>query len=475
MAQAESRAQGKSAPALPVDHDAERSVLGGVLLDHESLYKVQDKLKADYFDQPRHRLVYSAFLTLAEKGSAVNLVSLKSWLDDQGQLERAGGVEYLAELSGFVPTAAHIEEHARIVRDKALARTLIRTCEQVASRGYEGASQVQDLIEDAERAVLQVAAGHIEQDFRDLKTEIESTFVFMERVQSGELTGLRSGFDDLDQMTGGFSGGDLVVLAARPSMGKTALALNMARNVAVDHAGCVGLFSLEMSTRQLVLRMLMAEAQIDFSRFRNGYLGERDWPRLTRAAGILQDARIFIDDSGSLTVTDISAKARRLHREQRLSLLVVDYIQLIQGRRSSDRREQEVAETTRLLKLLAKDLDIPVIAISQLNRGPEGRSNPHKRPVLADLRESGAIEQDADIVCFIYRDEFYNDDTVEPGIAELIVSKQRNGPTGTLKLQFEDRCARFHDLSEREAPPANAGFDPAPGVGEDDAEGEPPF
>ncbi len=475
MAQAELKAGGIGGPALPVDHDAERSVLGGILLDHESLFKVQDKLQAAYFDQPRHRMIYEAFNAIVEKGEPVNLVSLKGWLEERGRLDKSGGVNYLAELASFVATAAHIEQHARVVRDKALARALIRTCEEVAARGYDATAPVQDLVEHAERSVLQIASGHIETGFVDVKGELERTFEFMERIQSGDLTGLRSGFEDVDKITGGFSGGDLVVLASRPSMGKTALALNISRNVAVDHGGCVALFSLEMSTRQLVLRLIMAEAQIDFSRFRNGFLGERDWPRLTRAADVFSDARIFIDDSGSLTVTDISAKARRLHREQGLSLLIVDYIQLIQGRRSSDRREQEVAETTRLLKLLAKDLDIPIIAISQLNRGPEQRPNPHKRPVLADLRESGAIEQDADIVFFIYRDEFYNRETLDPGVVELIVSKQRNGPTGTLKLRFEDRCARFHDLSEREAPPVQAGFDPEPGLLESDLEGDPPF
>ncbi len=475
MAQAESKLGGTGQPALPVDHDAERSVLGGVLLDHESLFKVQDKLQPAYFDQPRHRVIYDAFNAIVEKGEPINLVSLKSWLEDHSRLDESGGVNYLAELASFVPTAAHIEQHARIVRDKALARALIRTCEQVATRGYDGTAPVQDLVEQAERSVLQIASGHIETGFVTVKGELEGTFEFMERIQSGDLTGLRCGFEDIDKITGGLSGGDLVVLASRPSMGKTALALNVARNVAVEHGGCVGLFSLEMSTRQLILRLLMAEAQIDFSRFRNGFLGERDWPRLTRAADVLSEARVFIDDSGSLTITDISAKARRLHREQSLSLVIVDYIQLIQGRRSSDRREQEVAETTRLLKLLAKDLDVPIMALSQLNRGPEQRPNPHKRPVLADLRESGAIEQDADIVLFIYRDEFYNQDTVDPGVAELIVAKQRNGPTGTVKLRFEDRYARFHDLSEREAPPVQAGFDPEPGLLESDLEGEPPF
>jgi replicative DNA helicase len=248
----------------------------------------------------------------------------------------------------------------------------------------------------------------------------------------------------------------------------------MARNCAVDYEGCVAVFSLEMTKRQLTLRLLMAEAEVDWSRFRSGFLGENDWRRLTRAADTLSDARIFVDDAGAITVSEMGARARRLHRENQLTLIIVDYIQLIQNRGGGERREQEVAETTRALKLLAKDLDVPIIALSQLNRGPEGRPNPHKRPILADLRESGAIEQDADMVLFIYRDELYNEDEENRGVAELNIAKQRNGPTGKVFLQFESTYARFHSHSGREAPPPALGFDPAPGF-EGPGEPEPPF
>ena len=458
--------------AIPADHEAEQAILGAILLDHDSLYRVLDKVKPVHFDDPRHRVLFEAFVALAEKSQAITLITLKNFLEERDQFEKAGGPAFVAALVDAVPTAAHAEHHARIVRDKALARSLIRTCERIAVRGYEGATPARELLESAERQVLDVATGHADSFFAGLSDQLEPTFEYMERFQAGEVSGVHTGFGDFDRLTGGLNGGDLVILAARPSVGKTALALNIARNCAADYNGCVGIFSLEMTTRQLILRLLMAEAEVDFSRFRNGYLGDRDWPRLTAAADRLQNCRIFIDDSGVLTAGDIAAKARRLHREQQLSLIIVDYIQLIHSDTRADRREQEVAETTRYLKVLAKDLDLPVIALSQLNRGPETRPNPHKRPMLADLRESGAIEQDADLVAFIYRDEIYNPDTADEGRAELIVAKQRNGPTGTVQLQFDSKFARFRDLSEREAPPAAAGFDPEPGWG---GEPEPPF
>jgi replicative DNA helicase len=458
--------------AIPADHEAERTVLGAILLDHESLFRVLDSLKPEHFDLPAHRILYESCETLAQKSQVPTLVALNNHLDEQGLLEKVGGIGYVAALPDTTPTAAHIEHHARIVREKALARGLIRTCEEIAAKGYEGGTEIRTLIDEAEHRVLQVAMGNVEVGFSGVRDELQSTFDYIERLQRGEITGVQTGFEDFDRLTGGMSGGDLVILAARPSIGKTALALNIARNNAVDYGGCVAVFSLEMTKRQLILRMLMGEAGIDLSRFRNGYLGDRDWPKLTRAADVLSDARVFIDDSGSVTVTDIAAKARRLHREHKLTLIVIDYVQLIQSWRGAERREQEIAETTRSLKLLAKDLDLPILLLSQLNRGPELR--PNKRPLLADLRESGAIEQDADTVMFIYRDDYYNEDSGEPGIAELIISKQRNGPTGTVKLQFEKACARFHSLSGRDAPPKEEGFDPFGGAGEG-GEPEPPF
>ncbi|MCP4007413.1 MAG: replicative DNA helicase [bacterium] len=447
--------------AIPTDHEAERAVLGAILLDHESIYKVEDKLEPISFDLPRHRLLYQAYLDLQAKQQGISLITLRSYLEEQGLLAESGGIGYLSGLADVVPTTANIEAHADIVRQKALARGLIRTCEDIAKRGYEGQEPVQDLLEHAEREVLNIAMGHARSDFSSMRDEMQSTFEYIDRVQAGEVVGVRTGFEDFDQKTGGLNGGDLVVLAARPSIGKTALALNFVRNHVMDFGGCAAFFSLEMTKRELVLRMLLGEAQVDNSRFRNGMLSDRDWPRLTRAASQLEEARLFFDDSMGITVSDISAKARRLDREHKLSLLVIDYIQLVQGRTTIDHREQQVADISRSLKLLAKDLDVPVIALSQLNRGPEGRND--KRPMLADLRESGAIEQDADIVMFIYRDDVYDEESPDAGLAEVIIAKQRNGPIGTVKLQFAKEFGRFHDLTRRDTvPPVDQGFDPEP-------------
>ena len=368
---------------------------------------------------------------------------------------------FLSRVADAVPTAAHIEHHANILREKSLARALIRSCEEISSRGYSGRETIHELLEHAEREILQIAIGHAQDEFTSMRDEMQSTFDYIERVQAGEVIGVRTGYEDFDRKTTGLKGGELMVVASRPSVGKTALALNVARNHAVNENGCVGFFSLEMTKRELVLRLLLSEAKVDSVRFGNMMLSDEDWKRLTHAATTLESARLYLDDSMAVTVSDISARARRLHREQNLTLIVVDYIQLIQGRRSDERREQQVADISRSLKLLSKDLDVPVIALSQLNRGPENR--PDKRPQLADLRESGAIEQDADTVVFIYRDELYDEDSPDQGIAELIIAKQRNGPVGTVKLQFEKRYGRFHNLAGLDAaPPVQAGFEPGP-------------
>ena len=448
----------ESLRAIPADHEAERAVLSALILDHDALYKVQDRLRPESFDLPRHRIIWEACAGLAAKQQAITLITLRSYLEEQGVLEQIGGAPALAQIADSVPTAAHIEHHALILRDKGLARALIRSCEQLASRGYDGAESVDDLIESAEREILQIATGHAHSGFRTLRDEIQTTFDYIERKQSGQLVGVRSGFKDFDDLTGGMNGGDLVVMAGRPSMGKTALALNVARNHAVEDGGCVAFFSLEMNNRELVVRLLLSEALIDGRRLRTaGMLRDSDWRQLTRAATTLEGKRLYFDDSMGITVGDLSARARRLDRDEKLSLLVVDYIQLLQGRADIERREQQVADISRSLKLLAKDLDIPVIALSQLNRGPEAR--PDKRPQLADLRESGAIEQDADVVIFVYRDELYDEDSPDQGIAELIVGKQRNGPIGTVKLQFDADHGRFHDLARHQTPPpVTSGF-----------------
>jgi replicative DNA helicase len=463
--------------AIPTDHEAERAVLGALLLDVEAFYKVADKLDASAFDLPRHRIVYEVIRDLVEKQQGISLITLRNALEERGLLEQSGGTAFLSQLADAVPTAAHVEHHAEIVRQKATARALIRTCEKLAARGYDGLESISTLVEDAEREVLAIAEHGSQSGFTSIKDEMQSTFEYIERVQSGQIVGVRTGFESFDQLTGGFRGGEVIILAARPSVGKTALALNIARNHALDFGGCVAFFSLEMTKRELALRLLLGEGEIDNQRFVNGVLSDRDWRRLTHAASVLENARVFFDDSAAISVSDIAAKARRIDREQKLSLLVIDYIQLVLGRQTRDggeRREQQVADISRSLKLLAKDLDIPVLALSQLNRGPENR--PDKRPQLADLRESGAIEQDADVVMFVYRDEVYDPETPDVGIAEIIISKQRNGPIGTVKLQFAKEHGRFHNLTNRgDGPPPEAGFDSGPRGFGLAGEPEPPF
>jgi replicative DNA helicase len=442
--------------AIPADHEAERAVLGAIILDHDAYHKVMDKVRVESFDLPRHQTLFRACEELTTKQQAITLITLKNYLEEHGQLEAVGGVGFIAEVADSVPTAAHVEHHAGIVKNKFLARTLIRTAEGIVARGYEASEPVAQLLEEAEREILRIGVGHADAAFSSVADELEATVEYIQQVQEGRIVGVRTGFQDLDRLTGGFSGGELVILAARPSLGKTALALNVARNHAIDAGGCVGFFSLEMTKRELMLRVLLGEAQVDNTRFSNGMLSERDWRAITRAASKLQEARVFLDDSMAVTASELAGRARRLHHQHQLSLIVVDYIQLIQGREKLERREEQVADISRSLKFLAKDLDLPIIALSQLNRGPEGR--PDKRPQLNDLRESGAIEQDADVVMFIYRDEVYHEDSPDLGIAEVHIAKQRNGAVGTVKLQFDAQYGRFHNLAGREPAPPEAGF-----------------
>jgi replicative DNA helicase len=464
----------------PHDLDAERAILSCILLDNATLPGVILELRAADFYHDHHKRLYEAMLALHEERQPVDLLTLSDHLTTHKQLEAVGGAASLGTIADFESTAAHVLHYAKIVRDKSVLRRLIGVATELVEMGFSQEDAADRLLDEAESKVLEISQAARRTSFRSLHDEMPETFDYVEEIMNrgGSLTGLPTGFKELDKMTGGLQAGELTVLAARPSMGKTALALNIARNHAVDYNGCVAFFSLEMTKRELVLRLLLGEAQVDNNRFRNGVLSDKDWRKLTQAASVLENARILFDDSMAVTVGDLAAKARRLDREQKLSLLVIDYIQLVQGRGTSERREQQVADISRSLKLLAKDLDIPVIALSQLNRGPESR--PDKRPQLGDLRESGAIEQDADIVMFVYRDEVYDPETPDAGKAEVIISKQRNGPTGTVKLYFDKEHGRFRSLSHRsDSPPPEAGFDssPADGWGPPAGSGdvEPPF
>jgi replicative DNA helicase len=400
-------------------------------------------------------------IALTERGDVIDPVTLRDELARRGDLDRAGGIEYVSTLIDVVPTAANVEYHARIVRDKAVLRRLVEAATGIIQDVYEGHTAAGEVLDNAEHRVFQVAQFRRAEEFTRIKELIWPTMERIEQLQAGagSVTGVPSGFTDLDRLTAGFQRADLVILAGRPSMGKTAFALNVVQHAAIEHNVKVAIFSLEMSKDALVQRLLCSEGLVDAQRLRRGQLRDDDYPRLARAAGLLGQEPIWIDDSASLTPLAMRSKARRLKAEHDIGLVVVDYLQLMQGPSDSENRQQEISYISRSLKALAKELDIPVVALSQLSRAPEQRGGEHRRPQLSDLRESGAIEQDADVVCFIYRQEFY-DGPVDPktnesieGVAEVILGKQRNGPTGTAKLYFKKEFTRFDNYSPREAPP----------------------
>ena len=439
-------------PRLPPQNlEAEQSVLGAILLENGAMAKAMEILTEEDFYKTAHRKIYLAMLDLSEHGEVIDQITLSEYLKRNGTLESVGGSAYLAELVQVVPTAANVKYHSKIVREKALLRGLIGTATEVITRGYDNAGSVDDLVDYAERSVFSLAQGKLGRSFTELKHAIMESLEFVNTLfqRSERITGVPTGFEELDDLTAGLQPSDLIVIAGRPSMGKTSLALGMAQWAAVRCKKVVGVFSLEMSKAQLVLRMLSSEAHVDSHLLRIGKLTQKDWADLSEAASRLEGAKIFIDDTGAMTVQQMRGKARRLKAEHGLDLLIVDYLQLVQGKSDAESRQQEISDISRSLKALAKELNVPVVALSQLSRAVEARTD--KRPMLADLRESGAIEQDADVVMFIYRDEVYHPDTEDKGVAEILVSKHRNGPTGIRKLVFLEKFACFGDLSRHES------------------------
>jgi len=435
------------------------SVLGAVLLSNDALNQALEILKPEDFYDARHGLIFEAMIELSEESLPVDLVHLSERLKGRGRLDASGGGAYLARLDNVVPTAAHVAHHARIVKDYSLARELIGRATRIVDQGFQAGVDVENLLDQAEQSIFEVAERKVQPAFRPLAQVVTETFKRIEYLvdHKGLVTGVPTGFTRLDQLLAGLQPADLIIVAGRPSMGKTALALNVALHAAALGGVGAGVFSLEMSREQLAIRLLCSEARVDASKLRTGFIGERDWPKLTQAAGVLSQARIFIDDTPGVDILEMRAKARRLKKEHDIGLIVIDYLQLMQSRQRLERREQEISEISRSLKAMAKELELPVLALSQLNRRVEER--PNKRPMLADLRESGAIEQDADVILFIYRDELYNSDSPDKGVAEVIVGKQRNGPTGLVKLRFEGRHTRFDNLDE-----AHAAFPEAAGT-----------
>ena len=435
----------------PHDLEAEKAVLSALILDNRAVHSVLTEVRPEDFYHPAHQQLYEAMLVLQDENHPVDLHTLADHLGREKRLESVGGPVFLAEIADYESTAANVLYHARIVRDKAIKRNLIRVATWIAESGYDEDDQAEKLLDRAENRILDIGQERSRQSFTSLDTGLHDAMDHVEALmeRSGELTGVPSGFKDLDADTGGLQPGELVVIAARPSMGKTALALNIACNAAVDHGKKVAIFSLEMTRRSLVLRLLASRARVNFTDFRKGYGHVENFKKLQKAANDLAGAQMWMDDSGTVTILEIKAKCRRLHAEHDgIDLVIVDYLQLAHGDTPTSRKDLEIAEVSHGLKALAKELDLPVIALSQLNRGPEQRDPDKRRPNLGDLRESGAIEQDADVIAFIYRDEVYNPKEENRGLAELIVAKQRNGPTGTIHLQFEGKYAIFRDLTQ---------------------------
>jgi replicative DNA helicase len=448
----------------PWSNDAEQAVLGAMLLDQDAALKGAEFLDDTMFYKEAHRILFRAMVSLTERGDVIDPVTLRDELGKRGDLERSGGMEYIATLIDVVPTAANVEYHTRIVRDKAVLRRLIEAATEIIQDVYDTRGDSSEVLDNAEHRIFQVVQSRRSEEFLRLKELIWPTMERIEQMQgrAGALTGVPTGFTELDEMTAGFQKSDLVILAARPSMGKTAFALNVVQHAAIEHNVRVAIFSLEMSKDQLVQRLLCSEGLVDAQRLRRGALRDEDYPKLARAAGLLSSAQIWIDDSAGLTPLAMRSKARRLKAEHDIGLVVIDYLQLMQGPQNIENRQQEISYISRSLKALAKELDIPVLALSQLSRAPEQRGGEHRRPLLSDLRESGAIEQDADVVCFIYRPEMYEgpqdkDGNSLEGLAELNVGKQRNGPTGTVQLYFKKEYTRFDNRSNRAAPSGAGG------------------
>jgi replicative DNA helicase len=433
----------------PQSLEAEVSVLGGVLLENEALSRVLEVVNEGDFYREAHRQIFSALLHLYERNEPADLITLSEVLKKRDALEEVGGIESLNFLVNSVPTAANIAYYAKIIKEKSILRKLINRATEIINLGFGDAGDVDESLDRAERLIFEISEDRVRPSFFPIKDIIKASFKTIETLYEKKqlITGVPTGFTKLDDLTSGLQPSDLIIVAGRPSMGKTALALNITQHAAIEGGIPSAIFSLEMAKEQLALRLLCSEAKVDAHRLRGGFLSETDWPKLTRAAGSLSEAPIFIDDTPGLTVLEMRAKSRRLKAEHNLGLVVVDYLQLMRGRANSETREQEISDISRSLKALAKELRLPVIALSQLNRKVEDRGD--RRPQLADLRESGAIEQDADVIIFLYRDEVYNrsEDNPHKGKAEIIVGKQRNGPTDKFELAFLDKYTCFENLS----------------------------
>jgi len=434
----------------PHNLEAEQAVLGCMLLDSDVIPTVTELIRSTDFYRDDHREICEAIIDITEKAGPVDIITVSEQLQSRGTLDAVGGLDYLAAITSAVPTTANARHYAKIVEEKSLLRKLIKAASEISAAGYEASEEAAFVLDKAEKSIFDILQKRSTQGFTHIKDVLLDTFIRLEELYNskGFVTGIPTGFTDLDYKTSGLQNSDLILIAARPGMGKTAMALNIAQYAAVQKHVPVALFNLEMSKDQLVNRMLCSEVMVDSHKMRTGKLEDEDWNKIARALAPLSEAPVYIDDTPGISVMDIRAKCRRLKLEKNLGLVVIDYLQLMQGRGRTESRQQEVAEISRSLKILAKELNVPVITMSQLSRGPESR-NDH-RPMLSDLRESGAIEQDADIVMFLYRDDYYNPDTEKKNIAEVIIAKHRNGSTGTVELRWFGEYTKFANLKKDE-------------------------
>lgn len=434
----------------PHDIEAEQAILGSMLTDKDAVISALEVLKEDSFYREDNRAIFSAILSLYSKSEPIDIITVKAELTEQGNFERVGGLEYLAGLPERVPTTSNVEKYIKIVEEKATLRSLIQTSNEMISLGYDESESADNILDMAERKVFELTQKKNTKGYTPLKDVLVESFNELEKLynQKGFITGVPSGFIDFDRKTAGLHNSDLIILAARPAMGKSAFAINIATNAAVRSNIPVAIFNLEMSKAQVGNRILCSEAMVDSNKVRTGQMDDDDWVKLATTLGTLSDAPIYIDDTPGINITGIRTKCRKLKMEKNIGLIVIDYLQLIQGTGKSNSREQEIAEISRSLKVLAKELEVPVIALSQLSRSSEQRND--KRPMLSDLRESGSIEQDADIVVFLYRDDYYNKESEKRNIAEVIIAKQRSGDTGTVELNWMGNYTKFANLDKRD-------------------------
>lgn len=431
--------------SLPYNLEAEQSIIGSMLIDKTAISRVVEILKTEDFYRDSHKVIFNAIFELYQKDTPIDMITLLEHLRSSEKLEASGGITYISEISNSVPSTANLSSYIKIVDDKSVLRKLIRASTEIMENCYNKQDDVEAVMDLAEQKVFNIAERKSTSDFEPMNTVLERGFLEIERIfnNKGETTGVSSGFPELDGLTAGFQKGDMILIAARPSMGKTTFALNLAEYAALREGKSVAVFSLEMSKEQLSYKLLCSEANVDMSKLRSGNLEDKDWENIAKASGPLAAAKIFIDDTAGTSVMDMRSKCRKLKMEHGIDMILIDYLQLMSGS-NKESRQQEVSEISRSIKALAKEMECPVIALSQLSRAPEQRAD--HRPMLSDLRESGSIEQDADIVMFLYRDEYYDTETEDKNIAELIISKQRNGPIGTVKLAWIGQFSKFARL-----------------------------